>query len=225
VFRAENRNKFSRVVLAQNLGYSGINGRALAKIGAVRAYGLIEGSGDDLRLSEDAIIALNAPRESEEWQSSMRRLAMKPALFQELSQEFQSLPSDNNLRFWLIKRHYTPDAAAKAAATYLETMQLVSGASGEYVTPEVQEADDMQQAGPQEARPTGWLARAAKLGKSSGPGMLEETFNLDEGPVTITFPAAISTESFADLSDQLQLFLRRAKRRSAARKDGEDEDN
>ena len=46
------------------------------------------------------------------------------------------------------------------------------------------------------------------------PGMMQEVFNLDEGPVTLTFPAALSSESYADLVDQLELFLRRAKRRA-----------
>jgi hypothetical protein len=44
--------------------------------------------------------------------------------------------------------------------------------------------------------------------------MMQEVFNLDEGPVTLTFPAALSSESYADLVDQLELFLRRAKRRA-----------
>ncbi len=48
----------------------------------------------------------------------------------------------------------------------------------------------------------------------SKPGMLQEVFNLDEGPVTLTVPATLSEESYADLADQLELFLRRAKRRA-----------
>jgi hypothetical protein len=44
--------------------------------------------------------------------------------------------------------------------------------------------------------------------------MLQEVFNLDEGPVTLTVPATLSEESYADLADQLELFLRRAKRRA-----------
>jgi hypothetical protein len=46
------------------------------------------------------------------------------------------------------------------------------------------------------------------------PGVLQEVFNLDEGPVTLTISATLSEESYADLADQLELFLRRAKRRA-----------
>ena len=44
--------------------------------------------------------------------------------------------------------------------------------------------------------------------------MLQEVFNLDEGPVTLSFPADLSPESYEDLKDQLELILRRAQRRS-----------
>jgi len=44
--------------------------------------------------------------------------------------------------------------------------------------------------------------------------MLQEVFNL-EGSVTLTVPVALSAESYADLADQFELFLRRAKRRIA----------
>ena len=43
---------------------------------------------------------------------------------------------------------------------------------------------------------------------------LQEVFSLDEGPVTLTFPAALSVESYEDLKDHLDLFLRKAKRQA-----------
>lgn len=49
--------------------------------------------------------------------------------------------------------------------------------------------------------------------KSKSP-MLQEIFNLDEGPVTLSFPSDLSQESYEDLKDQLELFLRRAQRRT-----------
>jgi hypothetical protein len=47
--------------------------------------------------------------------------------------------------------------------------------------------------------------------------MLQETFYLDEGPVTLSFPSTLSGESYEDLKDQLELFLRRAQRRSGGK--------
>ena len=47
--------------------------------------------------------------------------------------------------------------------------------------------------------------------------MLQEIFNLDEGPVTLSFPSELSGESYEDLKDQLELFLRRAQRRDGGK--------
>src|SRR6185437_9418978 len=87
-FKSENRNKMSRTVLAKHLGYNSLNGRSLGKIGAVRAYGLLDGSGDELRISDDAVIALNAPEGSPDRTAALARLALKPTLFQELRKDF-----------------------------------------------------------------------------------------------------------------------------------------
>jgi hypothetical protein len=136
-YKSENRNKMSRSVLGKHLGYSSLNGRALGKIGAVRAYGLLDGSGDELRISDDAVVALNAPNGSAERTSALGRLALKPTLFQELKKEFpDSLPSLDNLKFSLIKRQFTPDAAEKAAKSYLATMNLVAGVQDAYNPPD-----------------------------------------------------------------------------------------
>src|SRR5579859_5177803 len=83
----ENRNKMSRLVLAKHLGYNSLNGRALGKIGAVRAYGLVEGSGDELKISDDAVDALRAPQNSDARKSALERLSTRPALFKELKGE------------------------------------------------------------------------------------------------------------------------------------------
>ena len=73
---------------------------------------------------------------------TLRRLALilaadtddsTPSLFQELRKSFpDSLPSADNLKFSLIKRGFTPDAAEKAAKNYLSTMSLVSGVPDSY---------------------------------------------------------------------------------------------
>jgi hypothetical protein len=48
--------------------------------------------------------------------------------------------------------------------------------------------------------------------------MLQEVFNLDEGPVTLIFPSSLSEDSYQDLSDRIEIVLRGLKRRSAVRR-------
>ena len=47
--------------------------------------------------------------------------------------------------------------------------------------------------------------------------MLQEVFNLDEGPVTLTFPSNLSSDSYQEMKDTLELALRRAQRRASLR--------
>jgi len=143
-YTKDHRNKMSRGVLANHMGYTSLNGRALGKIGAVRAYGLIEGSGDELKISDDAVTALMAPTGSKERTEALGRLANKPTLFQDIRKEFpDTVPSIENLKFALIKRQFTPDAAEKAAKSYLATMNLVAGIPDAYNSSEEDEGDEV----------------------------------------------------------------------------------
>lgn len=215
----DHRNKMSRIVLAKHLGHDSLSGPALGKIGALRAYGLIEGNGDELRITNDAVHALEAPEGSAERAAAISQMALRPKLFQEIRKEFPGPVSTENLRFWLIKRDFVPEAAEKAAKTYLNTIRLVEGGPQEYdfgdKPPEKQEPSPMT---PQTQIKTS--PRIERLGLSlpeSSAAMLQEVFNLDEGPVTLIFPSNLSPESYGELEDGLQFFLRRAKRRAEVR--------
>ena len=142
-------NKMSQGALAKHLGHESLSGPAYTKIAALRGFGLVEGTGDELRVSDDAVTVLMAPAGSER-NEALKRLALKPSLFQEIQKAFATLPSPENLEFWLIKRNYTPVAAKIAAKSYLASMCLAAGETEEYesdldpdlekpsVTPQVQ---------------------------------------------------------------------------------------
>ena len=135
--KAENRNKMSRAVLAGHMGYGSLNGRALGRIGAVRAFGLIDGSGDELRISDDAVTALMSPDKATIiYKDALERLALKPTLFQDIKKQFPTtLPSEQNLAFWLVQQGFTQEAAGKAAKNYLATMRLVYDGAPAYNPP------------------------------------------------------------------------------------------
>lgn len=172
VLLKESRNKMSRAVLGKHLGYNSLNGRALGKIGAVRGYGLVEGSGDELKISDDAIDALKAPVGSDERKGALERLATRPALFKELRAAFpDSLPSQENVEYWLTKRGFTSKGAGKAAKSFLATMRLVSENPESYHASEEPDDDeaDMQTTVTTEPR------RSAGAG---GGGQIKDDFSV-----------------------------------------------
>jgi len=131
-FEKDNRNKMSQAALAKHLGHDSLSGPAYTKIGTLRAYGLIEGRGDELRVSDDAVTALMAPEGSPERAVAVGALAAKPGIYQEIRADFPTPPSVENLKFWLIKRKFAQDAAETAAKAYLSTLRFVAGGGAEY---------------------------------------------------------------------------------------------
>jgi hypothetical protein len=216
-WKAEHRNKMSRTVLAKHLGYTSLNGRALGKIGAVRAYGLIDGSGEELRVSDDAVIALTSPdKVGFQYKDAMLRLATKSQLFQDLRKANPAeLPSEDNLRFQLIQRGFTEEAAGKAAKTFLTTMRLVFDESGTYNPAGEPEGFEMQPDNRNAAHKDTFGHLGPMPEHLTRP--VQEKFILDEGEVTLIFPQRLSVASYQDLEDRLTLVLRGAKRRAEAR--------
>jgi hypothetical protein len=133
VWEKDKRNKVPRAALAAHLGHESLSGPALGKIGALRAYGLLEGGGEELNLSEHAITALKAPAGSDEQKAALATLALNPALFKAIKKAYPAtLPSRENLTYWLIKEGFTDTAASIAAKSYLSTMALVEGLGAAY---------------------------------------------------------------------------------------------
>ena len=131
-FEKDNRNKMSQAAIAKHLGHESLSGPAFSKIATLRAYGLIEGQGDELRVSDDAVAALMAPEGSPERRVAVSSLAAKPKLYQEIRPDFPTPPSLDNLKFWLIKRKFATDAAETAAKAYLDTLRFVAEGGSEY---------------------------------------------------------------------------------------------
>lgn len=132
VYEKDGRSKVPRAVVATHLGHDSLSGPALGKIGALRAYGLLTGSGDELRISDDALAALRAPKDSPERNTALARLAFYPPLFQEIRKAHPDHPSKPTLVFWLQKRGFAENAALIAAQSYLATLDLVESLSGSY---------------------------------------------------------------------------------------------
>ena len=85
-------------MIARALGYtSPTNGTSKAVIAALKYYGLLEASGDGLRVSEDGIRAFELPRRDPERTQALVRMIFAPTIFADLRSKFgNQLPQ--NLR-------------------------------------------------------------------------------------------------------------------------------
>lgn len=136
IHAAENHLAAPRHVVAEHLGYGGINGASSKVISAIGKYGLLEEvNGDKVKVSPLAMSIL-FPKSPSEKSDAIREAAFKPALFSEIAQEWEgSQPSDGNLKSFLVRRNFATDAIDRVIQSYRETMELVARESGAYDSP------------------------------------------------------------------------------------------
>jgi hypothetical protein len=209
-FAKDNRNKMSQAALAKHLGHDSLSGSAFTKIGTLRAYGLIEGRGDELRISDDTVAALMAPEGSPERSVAIGVLAAKPKLYQEIRADFPTPPSPENLKFWLIKRKFAADAAETAAKAYLDTLRFVASGGVEYNSGS-EPQPEKPPVTPQVHTPKPQTPPIAKLGQQHA------AFPLPEGEISLSFPAEMSLASAQMMASFVKLLLEQAERQAKAR--------
>jgi hypothetical protein len=126
VYEAEDRNKMSRSVLAAHLGYSSLSGASASKIGALRHFGLVDGSGDSLTVSTLAITLVLKDPNDPEYRSALAEAVRNPTLYRELLDEYSSKPSLANLEFNLIQRGFLKKSATGAAQDFLDSCDFAN---------------------------------------------------------------------------------------------------
>jgi hypothetical protein len=131
VHAAEGRSKAPRLSIVKPLGYTSINGRSLSVLGALKAYGLIEGRSDELRISQEGFTLANAPADSPEYQEALVTSFRAPTAFQRFTAEDESASADT-LKWKLQKAGFQADSAERLVRIYRESRDLVNAVAGGY---------------------------------------------------------------------------------------------
>ncbi len=132
IYDKEHTHAAAKLIVAQDVGYSGLSGRALALIGALRQYGILEGSRDALRITKDAV-AYYEMDDGAEKDEAIKRMVFAPDLFAELREIFtEKLPSEGNLKHTLVTKGFSPKAAEDVIRVYKANVELVSGEQSGY---------------------------------------------------------------------------------------------
>lgn len=128
LFDIEGTNPADREVIAQALGYKSRNGASDAVIAAMGHYGLFDDAGNrQLRISSIGLDIILAGFGDRERANAVQQAATLPELFTELSAQYgDGKVSNRNLESYLVKNGFNPQAAAKAAKAYRDTVDFVS---------------------------------------------------------------------------------------------------
>lgn len=214
VYRSDYQNQVPREVAAKHMGYASLNGKSLGVLAALLKFGLLEGRGDNTRVSDLALrIIAHAPGEPERAESILEA-AMRPELFAELDKRYpDGKGSDAAIRSYLLTQKFIPQAADNALRSYRETKALVEAECGGYQAPDVTSEQAPMNAPLDQTQidQIDWSKARVVAGEPS-PGERRAVFDLTEGEVVITYPDNLSPESVSDLQDYLSVFMKKARR-------------
>lgn len=134
VHERERQHPAAKDVVIKGMGYNAVHGASLGALSAAVKYGLLEqdGRGKDYRVSDRALAILH-PHSPKEKAEALNEAARSPALFAELLDYFKGdLPSDDNLRAYLVRQGFTTSSLPSVIQSFRDTMELVTPISGDY---------------------------------------------------------------------------------------------
>jgi hypothetical protein len=213
VHTKERQHLASRDVILKGMGYGGVNGVSLGVLSAVLKYGLLEqqGRGEDYRVTDRAVRILH-PHDPAEKVAAINEAATAPPLFAELLDHFKGdLPSDDNLRAYLVRRGFSQTSLPNVIQAFRDTLEIASLEDLSHNAPlavtkerpvalrETSSAHTPQQAfSPEEVK----TFVASQLNRA--------TLTLEEGTAVLEIPASISKRSHNALKLWLELMLKLA---------------
>lgn len=211
VYRNDYQNPVPREVAARHMGYASLNGKSLGVLSALLKYGLLEGRGDQTRVSDLALRIIAHSHGDTERATAIREAAERPELFTELDKRYpEGKGSDAAIRSYLLTQKFIPLAADNALRSYRETKSLVEAESGAYSPMEAAPEPPNMETQPLATAPP--QVSPASLDVQPPAGARRAVFDLSEGEVIITFPSDLSPESVSDLQDYINVFMKKARR-------------
>jgi hypothetical protein len=185
VYQREKRSPADPERIALALGYRSMSGPARTKLSGLRKFGLVEETGNGVRLSDLAMTILY-PRTPDEKRDALRTAATTPGLFRELA-EYPGA-SDDNLVSRLVRTGFTEAGARSAVASFRKTMSLAPEEATGYDGPD-EEADEVLAAAPaalgtERQRPGGQLPAGARTLSIPLPDGVMAELRWAGGPLT-----------------------------------------
>jgi len=218
IYRMEGRNSFSGADAVVHMGYNGLNGASRRALGAVRAFGLVEGRGQQLKVSDDAvlIIADAEAEEQRERKEALLRAICHNRVFSDLYEQFAGQGSLSQVSGFLQKKYrFKPVTADSTAEVYQRSLSMLHSSSAvtERLGSEAAEEFHLptaHSAGNEEGPESDFSTAHSPIMQSAESR--RDSFTLGNGTATLTWPMGMSTEEFEDFTDWLILEHRKISR-------------
>jgi hypothetical protein len=126
LYDKETKNSVPAELAVKHLGYSGLNnGSAARAIASLKFFGLVESNNKgDVAASKDVETYVHAPQE-EIKRELLVRWVKSPKVYSELLDEYSDrLPSDQAIKYRLIKMGFSPTAADECAKNFKSSVEF-----------------------------------------------------------------------------------------------------
>lgn len=155
IYEGVHRSPIDAETAYRLMGFSGKTGTSAKALGSLRQYGLIEGMGDNTRVS-DLALAILEPSSDEEYARSIWKSSREPSVFEALLSRFDDrIPqADEPIRAFLIRElGFQKNSADDLIRTLRESFQFVDSIHASATAEEGQDADHASRAiDPQSAK-------------------------------------------------------------------------
>lgn len=132
IYSKDRNNWTTDEIAVKHMGYAGLNGNSRVILSSLKKFGLLEGKGSRVRVSDLAIRMIH-PKDAAEEAEAIREAFLSPAIFQSILEEYPnwSLPSDATLKSKLIRDYkFLPEAAASLIDTLKDSLDFVTSFGG-----------------------------------------------------------------------------------------------
>jgi hypothetical protein len=138
IYNVEFTNAADPEVMIKDMGYTTKNGASLGVLSALKKYGLLDSvEGNRFKLSQIAFEVLEFPKASEDRKAGIETMYENISLFNELDEMYpDKIPSEENLRVTLIKKHFNPKVVHDLIQTYRVTREFVKSEVEAYIVKE-----------------------------------------------------------------------------------------
>lgn len=186
MYEKEGRRPASDEDIAKDLGYNTLNGTSRGLLSALKKYGLLRRHDDGFKVSDDAVALIELPHTDVERAAALHRVAFRPMVFAELYERYRNnLPSDSNLRHFLVTKGFNPKTTDEVIRIYRDTLRFVSEESAVYTEAEDEIRRDMEPPvqPPQQAIPN---TRRSDPDPASSDLVRRSTVNQQAAPAPVT---------------------------------------
>ncbi|MDA7984134.1 MAG: hypothetical protein MPJ52_01030 [Alphaproteobacteria bacterium] len=221
----ENRSDMTRDLVAKHMGYTSAgSGTTLGALSSLFKFGLLEGKGSQVRVSDLGVTIAAYRKGDPERAQAVKVAASKPALFAELDERSKSSTiSDDNIASYLIsKLGFSKASAASAVRVYRQTKKFLAeelegvalSTLGEESEGEHTKREDEAVTGPMVDKPrvTPHVSPTGGYAPPLEKGVEREVYILEEGRVELIFPKNLSPASAGDLAGYLGVFINKVNR-------------